>query len=443
MRKLVGLLLLCLPLVTLLALAQEPVPSTFFGMHAHAGAVHKQPWPSAPFGAFRLWDSQTKWLHLNPRPGVYDWDVLDRYLDMAEQHHLDVIYTFGGVPTWASADRNDGQCRENMPGSCHPPVGLSEDGSGDNQAWKDFVTAIAKHAHGRIKYWEVWNEPHNLFFWHGTMGQMVRMTQDLRTIVKGVDPGAMIISPGTGWHNPHEESGKTDWNPLNWTSAYLAAGGKKYIDIVGIHVYLTGECPSGVFDSSQFPVRLEEVRNVMKKNGVADMPIWSTEGSWGKVSKFCTGDPDMQVAFVGQYYISGWANGLQRMYWYAWNDGDTGMLWDQRSERIEPAGKAYGEVYRWMVGATLGGCENSKSQTSCTFTRPDDSQYLAIWDRSQTCSGGNCTTTQVKVDPKYVDYLDLAGGKNKIQDSTVPVGMKPIWLEAPAGSSGKKPAKKS
>jgi hypothetical protein len=42
----------------------------------------------------------------------------------------------------------------------------------------------------------------------------------------------------------------------------------------------------------------------------------------------------------------------------------------------------------------------------------------------------------VKADAQYVDYLDLAGGKTKIQSGTVPVGMKPIWLEAPAG--GKK-----
>ena len=72
------------------------------------------------------------------------------------------------------------------------------------------------------------------------MPQIVKMTEDLRTIVKGIDPGAVIISPGTGWQNPHAFSASTDWNALNWTEAYLAAGGKKYIDILGIHGYLHG-----------------------------------------------------------------------------------------------------------------------------------------------------------------------------------------------------------
>jgi hypothetical protein len=270
------------------------------------------------------------------------------------------------------------------------------------------------------------------------MPQIVRMTADLREIAKSADPDALIVSPGTGWLNPHEANGKSDWNPLRWTDDYLAAGGKKYIDVVGIHGYLRGECPSGRYDSRQIESRTDAVRKVLKKNGIPDMPIWSTEGSWGGVERVCTSDPDLQVAFVGQYYIMGWAANLKRMYWYAWNDGATGTLWNRDTERLQPSGKAYDIVYHWMVGATLTGCNTEKSQTSCTFTRPDNSQYLALWDGSRDCSNGNCPTTPVKVDPKYEDYLDLGGGKTKIENNTVPVGMKPIWLEAPAASPGKK-----
>ncbi len=453
MRK---FLLLCLLFVAGLALGQEPVPGTFFGMDLHCCAMlgivkTNEPWPSVPFGSVRLWDSGTMWLQINPKPGEYDWKTLDAWLDHAEAHHQDVIYTFGGIPTWVSGDRNDPKCKVwNAPGSCHPPADIGEDGSGSNQAFKDFVTAIARHVHGRVKYWEVWNEPQNLFFWHGSMEQMVRMTQDLRSIVKGIDPEAVIISPGTGWDDPHPETGKPDWNGMIWTDRYLAAGGKKYIDIVATHGYLHGQCPTGRFDSDQIAIRAKNFRDILRKNGIPDMPVWSTEGSWGAVTKSCTADPDMQVAFVGQYHIANWAAGVKRVYWYAWNDNDVGVLWDEpgRPRRagaeygkvydgIRPSGTAYGEVYKWMVGAVSAGCTKAKSQTSCQFTRPDGSEYLALWDTSQTCSQGNCTTETTKVDAKYIDYLDLAGGKNKIQNNTVPVGMKPIWLEAPGGSKRK------
>ena len=441
------LLALFVSLMATVGLGQEPVPSTFFGMHAHNGVIHKQPWPSASFGSLRLWDTGTRWIDLEPRPGSYKWDELDRWLDAAQEHHLEVIFTFGGIPAWATGDINDPHCvapgkKLMVPGSCHPPGDLREDGSGSNQQWKDFVTALVKHAHGRIKYWEVWNEPHNLHYWHGTMPQMVRMTADLREIAKSADPDALIVSPGTGWQNPHEGNdkprGDKNWNPLVWMDAYLEAGGKKYIDVVAIHTYLRGECPSGVYDSRQIAIRIDEARKVMKKNGIPDMPLWSTEGSWGATKKFCTSDLALQAAFVGQYYIMGWAAGLKRMYWYAWNDGDTGPLWPRDIQRLQPAGKAYDVVYHWMVGATLTGCNTDKNQTSCTFTRPDNSQYLAIWDSSRGCSNDNCATAPVKVDAKYEDYLDLGGGKTKLENSTAPVGMEPIWLESSGASSGAK-----
>jgi hypothetical protein len=88
-------------------------------------------------------------------------------------------------------------------------------------------------------------------------------------------------------------------------------------------------------------------------------------------------------------------------------------------------------VYKWMVGTTLVGCYSTQTQNSCEFTRPDGSEYLAIWDCAQTCTKGSCTKVSTKVDPKYLDYLDLTGSKNPLENSTVPIGLQPIWLEAP------------
>lgn len=449
------LLLLLFVVIAGLAFGQETVPGTFFSMDLHCcGMIRgRQPWPTVPFGGMRLWDSGVMWLQINPSRGVYDWESLDGWLHVAETHHVDVLYTFGGIPSWASGDVEDPKCREwHTPGSCHPPSDLREDGSGTDQTWKDFVTAIAQHAHGRIKYWELWNEPHNLFFWNGTMAQMVRMAQDLRTITKSIDPEAVIVSPGTAWENLHPETGKPAWNGLIWTDQFLAAGGKNYIDVVATHGYLHGQCPGGSFDANQIEIRTGLVRSIMQKNGVANMPLWSTEGSWGPITKFCTADPSMQTAFVGQYYISAWVAGFKRVYWYAWNDTNVGALYDdpdpyrprpageaygQVFDGVRPAGQAYGEVYRWMVGTTAEGCKQTKSLTSCRFSRPNGAQYLAMWDSSQSCSDGNCSTVTVNVDPMYIDYLDLSGRKTTIRN-TVPVGTKPIWLEAPPPGSSKK-----
>jgi polysaccharide biosynthesis protein PslG len=441
-------LMLFVPLIVAgLASAQEAVPRTYFGMIMHCCSINgtakrdSTPWPPAKFGGIRLWDSDTYWLKLEPGPGSYDWYVLDSWLEKAKQHNQEVLFVFGGIPTWASGDKNDPKCKDQAfkaAGSCHPPGDLNEDGSGSNQTFKDFATALVKHAKGRIKYYEVWNEPMNMFYWSGNPRQMVRITEDLREIVKSIDPDAGIVSPGTGWVDDHPETGKYAWNPTIWTAEYLEAGGGKYIDALATHAYLKGSCPSGGWDLDQIEERTDVFRKMMKKNGIADMPLWSTEGSWGPVTRgkaTCVSDLDMQVAFVAQYHIAMWAAGYKRVYWYAWNDKDVGSLVDRDKEEPTAAGKAYAQVIDWMVGATLKGCEKNKAQWKCTFTRPDGSQYLAIWDGAQPCSNGNCATTPVKVDAAFVDYLDLAGGKTKIANNTVPVGLKPIWLEAPGGGS--------
>jgi polysaccharide biosynthesis protein PslG len=445
--------LLLIPMMAVMAYGQGPVPRDYFGMILHCCAIngtakrYSAPWPPAQFGSLRLWDSETFWLNMNPAAGSYDWHTLDSWLDHAEQHHQNVMYVFGGIPQWASGNRGDPKCKsqvfavQNQQGTCHPPGDLNEDASGSDQTFKDFAGALAKHANGRIKYWEVWNEPMNMWYWSGNPRQMVRITEDLRTIVKGVDPSAEIVSPGTGWVDEHPETGKFAWNPLRWTDEYLEAGGNKYIDVVTTHGYLHGNCPTGGWDLDQIAVRTAQVRKIMKKNGVADMPLWSTEGSWGPVTQgraTCTSDSDMQVAFVAQYHIAMWAAGYQRVYWYAWNDWDVGNMSSKENFQPTAAGKAYGYVIEWMVGATLKGCDKNKAQWKCTFTRPDGSQYLAIWDGAQPCANGNCATTPVKVDAEYVDYLDLSGGKTKIANNTVPVGLKPIWLEAPAGGAARK-----
>src|SRR6202000_884775 len=121
-----------------------------------------------------------------------------------------------------------------------------------------------------IKYWEIWNEPHNAFFWTGTFPQMVRMTKDAASIIKSIDPDALIISPPVG----------LDMNGARWLEGFLAAGGGDAVDIISFHGYIhsgkLGARPSA-------PVLLERVeiaRKLIAKYGQGSKPLWDTEASW-------------------------------------------------------------------------------------------------------------------------------------------------------------------
>ena len=91
---------------TLAASPVDPavVPPALFSMTVQSGIFSGTPWPSVPIAGIRLWDTYTNWNHLESSRGTYNWPALDRWLDQAQAHGTDVLYTFGGTPTWASAN---------------------------------------------------------------------------------------------------------------------------------------------------------------------------------------------------------------------------------------------------------------------------------------------------------------------------------------------------
>ena len=79
----------------------SPVPGEYFGLHIHR-AFSTTPWPPVPFGSWRLWDAKVHWPQVETEKNRYDWRILDREVDLAEKHHVDLLMTFGFTPDWAT-----------------------------------------------------------------------------------------------------------------------------------------------------------------------------------------------------------------------------------------------------------------------------------------------------------------------------------------------------
>lgn len=421
-------ILLSLFVVAAVAATSAQTTAKQFGLSGTTGLISREPWPSDAFGDLRLWDTSTAWGQINTSPGVYDWSTLDAWLAATSQHGDDVLYTFGVVPTWASSDRYDTTCFY-LVGSCDPPNDLNQDGTGTDQHWKDFVTAIATHNHnrstGHIKFWELWNEPHNLWYWTGTQAQLVRMAKDARAIIKSIDPNAVILSPAFSWVTLHNRTYMSNW---------LAAGGGQYVDVMSVHGYVFCTLPNGnrAPVPECLPTYLSEYKAILSKYGQASKPIFDTEAYWGKISNWGFSNLDMQASFVARMYLLHAATNISRFYWYSWNGG--GVLWVKNSTdpslpgTLLKPGIAYREVYNWLVGKTMNGCSNSGSVWHCNLSGPNGWLGQAVWDKSQTCSNGSCTTSTYTIDAKYIKFYTLYGDVVNITGLTVQIGAKPILL---------------
>jgi polysaccharide biosynthesis protein PslG len=430
-RRLFSILMLLLLLVasTLPASAGQKIDGHVFDMSMNAAVIgwDPEPWPTVSFSSMRLWDTGTTWFNINTAEGVYDWSVLDEWLAAAgSNHNNEALYTFGGVPQWASSKPNDPTCRP-QPGACDAPRDLNPDGTGTDRLWKDFITALVQHNQNsqtaRIRYWEMWNEPHNNFFWNGTYLQLVRMVADAYSIIKTADPDAVVLSVTVGW------SAKAS---MTWFKGYIAAGGGRYIDKISCHGYAKQD--GGKYGPPENIVTyLVPYRSSLAALGLGSTQIWDTEANWGQG---LLTDRDMQAAWVARFYLLHISEAIGRLYWFVWNGGSQGGLWapdpHDRTKQgtLLKAGIAYQQLRKWVIGTSITSrCSNQGSIWSCQFAGSSGYKALAVWDTSATCQNGQCGTTQYGVNNSYLSYLTLDGNKYQIKNSQVPIGAKPIFVQ--------------
>lgn len=368
------------------------VPVQFFGMHLAAQTYTG--WPSVNFLTQRTWDSWpgVSWSDLNPSQGTYDWTNLDTLVNDSLTHNVQLVYTFGYVPAWASTNPT-GTCDGNPDGTCYAP---------NMQPWKDFVTQITARYQGKIKYWELWNEPNASNFWKGTNTQLVAMAREAFTIIK--NSGGIVLTPA-----PQGTSSSA------WMDAYLGAGGKWYADIVAFHGYL--------YDAPEALIPLvDSMRSVQVKYNLGARALWDTEHSWGDSTWPMGADEDQQSAWLARFLVLSHIKGIQRSLWYGWEHFNWGTLYDRNTQLILKPGIAYREVYNWMISATFTSYTVNGDLYECNISRAGGYLGKILWS---TGSAVNYIVPSGYIKLKTIDAQSstIASGQ------TISIGMKPVLIQ--------------
>jgi hypothetical protein len=380
----------------------SPIPSTLFGLHIHRLAT-TTPWPAEPFDSFRMHDAHVAWPNLEPSRGVWQFAVLDDYVALAASHDVELVLPLELTPKWASS--KPGQPSAYGPGNAAPPRSIDD--------WTNYVRTVGQRYQGRIHYYEIWNEPNLSQFYSGSVTQMVLLAQAASTTLKQIDPTIQIVGPST--------VGDT-----SWIDSYFASGGTAYCDIVGYHFYVWPNAPETM------QPQVDAVRAVMGKYGLSSRRLWNTEAGWFIYNQQTTVpvaanqllDWRHASAYVARAFVYNWLNGIDHYHFYAWDDTEMGLT-EADGVTLKPPAIAYGQAYRWLVGATLTGCASDASATwSCAFTRPGGYAAWMVWNASGPTSfsipsGWSVTREQ-----------DLAGSQNNITGATsISIDITPILLE--------------
>jgi hypothetical protein len=387
----------------------SPVPAEFFGLHIHR-AFSTTPWPTVPFGSWRLWDAKVHWPQVEIEKNRYDWRILDREVDLAEKHHVDLLMTFGFTPDWAAA----GPVGAPM-GRFHPGQHARGEVVGDIadlDDWRNYIRTQALRYKGRILYYEIWNEPNlpgNRII--GTPERMLTLAKEAYATLKQVDPNIKVVSPAPV--NP---------NGIDWLDRYLELGGGQYADIIGYHFYVRKR-PETMLKM------ILPVKDVMRKYGVSDKPLWNTESGWIRNPLTDPIDPVQQApGFAARAYILNWAAGVKRFYWYAWDDdgGDSVPFTEEDEATTTISAHAYAEVQKWLIGARMDSCERDDSGSwVCKVTRESSGSGWILWNEDHSSKFDVPKSWQIQ------NCAKLSGERSPCGAGSVDVGEIPILLEGP------------
>jgi hypothetical protein len=398
--------------------AQSQIQPGFFGM----GIASTNDLPKVSYGTIS--HPPVGWTTIEGTGrGVYSFRTMDAFVKNSPKDANGVaqlVLDLGGwTPGWAVADHSHCFINHLKAVSCT----IAPD---NIQDWIDYVTAVINHYNGttapHVKYYEIWVEGSNPLFWTGTVSQMLALAQAAYPIVKQ-DPYALVLTPSVVW-----VAG------VKFMTAYLQGGGGNYSDALSFHGY-----PSRTGHGTTRPVPMPEspastnapimtmittFRALADANGMQGKPLVTTEGGWGVLG---VSDSDMQIAWITHFEVleAGLAasNNLLFQTWYSWGQAASGTIEVKQGTTPTPAGYAYNVVYGWLVGQKPSPCTSSGNIFSCQVGK-----NLIVWDTSQSCSNGVCTTAPYTPPSGYAQDVDVTGATNTI-NGTIDLGIKPVMLE--------------
>ena len=238
----------------------EFLPDSRFGCHAlETDGYQLRTWPERVNrdvrraflgGAKWLRHHSIHWFLREPEKGRFDWSYFDDRLAVAEKYKMNVMVTLGGTPKWASASDN---MKMTVCGTYyyqnHPPKEWKD--------WADFVTAVVSRYHGRINWYELWNEPGpvSAFWTNGSPEDFAMLLKTGYEAAKKVDPDCVIL-PGA------------PLNPGFLEEVVKSSGGKCWFDVMSVHY-----CGNGNRDGG----RLNNWKRLLNSLGGSEIPIVNTE----------------------------------------------------------------------------------------------------------------------------------------------------------------------
>lgn len=256
------------------------------------------------------------WGGIEPQKGTFDFKTYDERYAYLESQGVRSGLLLGGNPEWSRSDPKGGLPTNNIEG------------------WANYVSKVVEHGKGKIKYYEVWNEPPNGTR-SGDPADYAKIVVAAYDAAKKADPNCMV---GLATKSVH----------VNYLDQVIAAGAKDHFDYITLHPYEVLGTVVQHPGTEQIYMRIVPTVRAMLKHRNPErqnVPIWFTEIGFDTKRGI-----DKQLQACVKAYVMGAAQGITTIQWFEGMDGDSGPLGllDGKG-KPRPAYKALAEMIR-LIG---------------------------------------------------------------------------------------------
>lgn len=244
------------------------------------------------------------WNGIEPEQGRYDWTFWDNLVSAAEKSRIGLIPYVAYTPKWAARDPHDFWKQ--------PPR--------DPRLYSDFMNRIVSRYRGRIRSWEIWNEPDNKDYWTGTAAEFASLATLAARSIREADPAAVLVLGGMA-------NGPGEFLRSLLTAHHI----DRYVDVVAVHAYpesWLNERAETIFDDWIPAIRsmIDENRSGadlwLNEMGYADYRLSANSASIYGTSVFYRYEhtPDYQAAMLFKLHLLTAASPVSLSGWYRIDD---------------------------------------------------------------------------------------------------------------------------
>lgn len=334
---------------------------------------------------------QAGWGSVEPKKGEWSWGNADEQWAYLQEKGIETGIILIGSPSWNKSD---------PPG--HLPVNNLE-------GWSEYVFQTVKHFSGKVKYFEVWNEPPNFTGKVQTPEDYAKIVIAAYEAAKRANPDCQIGLAAKSVH-------------IAYLRSVILAGAKDHFDWISLHPYevLEGISKDTGLEAVFFHI-VPTLRKMLQEVNPekADVPLTYTE--LGCDAKRL--GEETQASTLVKAYVLAAASGVSSVQWFEGRDGDSGplgLLDGKGKPRL--AFHSYAQLVKTLGQEPnyLGWVSVAGDGYGLVFQKEEEQPVMVAWTLDREGAELNWRGAELQA-------VSAISGEEK-SGPTIPLGRRPVFL---------------